>query len=723
MRRRSGARAAVLGSCLAAVVGAGVAVPGTAYAVDNLPPKQPLVQDLQNNFKPCATGDEPLYVPQPPVLSALLSDPVEDDRVGYQELVSGEFEIWWTDAAGTEQRRSFTTYQQRNDRIHRITAPSDIPANTVISWRVRANDGTLNGPWSSDAPSGAACRFIYDNESPTAPVISSPEFPAETWWGAGVGTYGTFTLDSASPDVVEYRYSLPDGPYEVPLRPAEPGGPATFRFAPLSNAPQRVEAYAIDRSGRRSSPKTYFFYPKAASAPVSEWKLADAAGSTTAVAETGTPAQAGSGVSFGGPVPSGTSLASTATLDGSSHAYLTTATPAVATGAGKTFAVGAWVRPAATGESMTVASQDTAGGSAAYALGLDVPEGGAAAWSFGIGDTKVSGGAPEAGEWAYLLGLYDTETGYAQLFVNGHEVGTKVKAAPAATAEDSAFHIGRVLTKTGYKHRWHGEIGDVRTYDRLVVPSEVSALALRKGKLLAHWSFSTAADGSTPEKNGGAPLKLAPGASIYRSTSNDCIPDIDPDCVYQPPALRGDGNLKLDGESGHAALDGPLVDTSDSFTLGVVARVQDADATRPMTVLSQAGEHTDAFKLRYDPATYAWQLVVPERDEAGAPEKVLAQVVGPAGNSGTGADLVVVYDDATDTVKLYADGYTNDGATAHLPNGWKSNGPFQVGRGRTADGWGEYFKGDVDEVEAFSGALQEKEIPFLGQEQDPCLCW
>ncbi|MCX2184207.1 LamG domain-containing protein [Streptomyces sp. SKN60] len=719
-RRRGGARAAVVGGCLAAVVGAGVAVPGAAYAVDNLPPKQPLVQDLQNNFKPCATGDEPFYTGQPPVLTALLSDPAEDDRIGYQELVSGEFEIWWTDAAGAEQRRSFTTYQQHNDRIHRITVPSDIPADTVISWRVRANDGTLNGAWSSDAPSGAACRFVYDNESPKAPSVSSPEFPAETWWGGGVGTYGSFTLDSPSPDVVEYRYSLIDAPGEVVLRPTELGGPVTFRYAPLSNAPQRVEAYAIDRSGRRSGTTYYTFYPKAASAPVSEWKLADPAGSTTAAAETGKAAQAGDGVTFGGPVPSGTSLTSTATLNGSSHAHLTTDTPAVGTGAGKTFAIGAWVRPAATGQSMTVASQD-ATDEAAYSLGLDVPEGGPAAWSFAIGDAKVTGGAPETGEWAYLLGIYDVETGYAQLFVNGHEVGAKVKAAPATS--DGAFQIGRVLSKTGYKHRWNGEIGDVRAYDRLVVPAEVSELARRKPKLLGHWSFSTEADGATPEQNGGAPLKLASGATIYRNTNNNCLPDIDPDCTYQPPPLVGDGNLRLDGTSGYAATEGPVVDTGNSFTIGVLVRIADEDATRPMTVLSQAGEHTDAFKLRYEPSTYSWQLIVPERDEAGAPEKVVSQVEMPSGSSGWGTRLAVVYDDASDTLKLFADGYTNAGATTHLPNGWKSTGALTVGRSRTADGWGEYLKGDVDEIQAYEGALEDDDIIGLGWEPEPCLCY
>ncbi|MGC3000133.1 LamG-like jellyroll fold domain-containing protein [Streptomyces sp. G35A] len=698
------------GSCLAVVLGA--AAPSAAYAAEeNLPP---VVQDLQTEFKDCATGDTPAYVGRPPVLTARLTDPAEDDRIGYPERLTAEFEIWWSDADGVERRRSLTTSPLYPDMIHRITVPSDIPADTVISWRVRANDGKTNSAWSSEGP-GAVCRFVHDDRSPDAPVVSSPEYPAETWWVGGVGVYGSFTMDSPSPDVVEYRYSFIGGPHGT-VRPAEPGGPATIRFVPLSRAPETLSVQALDRAGRMSGRTDYTFHPKAASAPVSRWKLADAAGSTSAAAEAGQAARAGRGVTFGGPAPSGTSLTSTAALDGSGHGFLTADAPAV--DSGSTFAVGAWVRPAETGRSMTVLSQDTAADTA-YALGLDARRHGTAAWTFTLGDAKVAGGAPEAGEWAYLLGVHDTETGYAQLFVNGHEVGTKAEAAPVAA--DDAFQIGRIRGKNGYRQRWHGDIGDVRAYDRLVVPQEVSELAQRKPKPLGHWSFSTAADGTTPEKHGGSPLRLGAGASIYRGPDG-CIPDLDPDCPWQPYPLAGEGNLVLDGESGHAVLDAPVVDTGDSFTLGVVARIKDADATRPMTVLSQAGEHTDAFRLRYDPSKHAWQLIMPERDEAGAPEKVVSQVTQPEGRSGYGTQLTVVYDDATDTVKLYADGYTNTEATAHLRNGWTSTGPLQVGRARTADGWGEYLKGDVDEVQAFAGALSDLDVGALGQETDPCLC-
>ncbi|WP_261384080.1 LamG domain-containing protein [Streptomyces sp. T12] len=706
-------RRALLGSCLAALV-VGAVTPSAAYAAEqsNLPPA---VQDLQTQFKDCASGDEPAYVGSPPVLQTRLTDPVEDDRAGHSEQLTAEFEIWWSDPDGIEQRRTWTTSPYPVGLVHRTTLQSDIPSDTVISWHVRASDGVAYSPWSSEAP-GAACRFVYDDASPAAPVVNSPEYPADTWWTGGVGIYGSFTMDSPSADVVEYRYTFLGGPSGT-ARPAEMGGPATIRYVPLSRGSNILSVQALDRAGRVSMPTEYIFYPNAGSAPVSRWKLDDAAGSTTAAAEGGEAARTGRGVTFGGPAPSGTPLTSTATLDGSRHGFLTTGSPAV--DSGRTFAVGAWVRPARDDRSMTVLSQNTTSG-AAYALALEAPRKASASWSFTLGGARVTGGTPETGEWAYLLGVYDTETGYAQLFVDGREVGTKTEAAPVRA--DGAFQIGRTLGPNGYRRHWHGDVGDVRAYDRLVVPSEVTDLAHRKPRLLGHWSFSTADDGTTPENAGGAPLRLGTGASVYR-VSDMCTPDVDPDCTTWPRyPLVGEGHLELDGESGHAALDTPVVDTGDSFTLGVVARIGQDDATRPMTVLSQAGEHTEAFKLRYDPALYAWQLIMPERDEAGAPEKVVSQLTMPDGANGYGTQLAIVYDDATDTVRLFADGYTEADATAHLQDGWTSTGPLQVGRARTADGWGEHLKGQVDELQAYAGALTDEDVRRLGWETDPCLC-
>ncbi|WP_187285301.1 LamG domain-containing protein [Streptomyces sp. OR43] len=703
----------VVGSCAAALLATSA---GTANAVDNLPPKQPLIQDLQTEGKACGTGDDTPYVPESPRLSALLYDPEEDNQPSESSPVKGEFETWWTDAAGVEQRRTYTTITLSSGVRFNWTMPDDIPANTVVSWHVRANDGEATSAWS-DEGDGSVCSFVYDDVNPEKATISSPEYPnpEDVFWVDGVGVYGHFTMDSPSDDVVAYAYGFLGGPYGT-VSAERPGAAVTVPYLPLTAGPQRLTVRALDRAGRSSGSSSYDFNVQNGRAPVARWKLDDPAGSRTAHAETGSVARAGTGVTFGGPAPAGTGTTATVGLDGSGHGFLTTDAPA--TDIRTSFAISAWARPAETGRTMTVASQD-ADGKPGFGLGMRSQDPGPV-WSFAIGGARVSGGTPETGEWAHLLGLYDAETGRAQLYVNGQEVGTAAEATPAEAA--GAFQIGRARGTTGYRDRWHGDIGDVRVHDRVVVPGEVSELALRKPKLLGHWSMDDATDGASPEQSDGVPLRLGTGASIYRGSDNSCIPEIDPDCTYVPPPLVGDGHMRLDGETGYAAADGPVVDTGDSFTLGVVVRLADSAPAHPMTVLSQAGEHTNAFKVRYEPSTHTWQLVMPEKDEAGSPEKVVSRIAGADGGEGQGHRLAVIYDDGTDTIKLYLDGYTNAEATAPLPNGWHSTGDLQIGRTKAGDGWGEYLHGDVDEVQAYSGALRDRDVSSLGWGTNPCLC-
>lgn len=70
-------------------------------------------------------------------------------------------------------------------------------------------------------------------------------------------------------------------------------------------------------------------------------------------------------------------------------------------------------------------------------------------------------------------------------------------------------------------------------------------------------------------------------------------------------------------------------------------------------------------------------------------------------------------------IQLYLDGHTNADATATLPGGLSSSGALQIGRGKAGGGWGEYLHGDVDEVQAYAGALRDRDIAFLGSGNGP----
>jgi hypothetical protein len=696
-----------VGCCAVALL---TTVAGTAYAVDNLPPERPLVKDLTSGGKACGSGDNTAYVAERPRLSAVLYDSEDDNQPSEFSPVKGEFEAWWTDSAGVEQRRAYTGLAKGSGSRHDWTVPDDIPANTAVSWHVRANDGKATSAWS-DEGDGSVCSFVVDDANPANATVASPEYPTpeQEFWVDGVGVYGHFTMDSPSDDVVSYVYSFLGGPGGT-VSAGRPGAAVTIPYLPLSSGPKYLQVRAIDRAGRSSGQTTYDFNVKSGRAPVARWKLTDPAGSGSAAAETGTAARAGTGVTFGGTAPAGTSITSSVSLDGSGDGFLTPDAPAADTR--KSFAVSAWVRPAETGRTMTAASQD-ADGSPGFSLGLRAEDSGPA-WSFAIGGARVSGGVPETGEWAHVLGLYDAETGKARLYVNGRETGTAAAATPAEAA--GAFQIGRERDASGYRDRWHGDLGDVRVHDRVVVPGEVSELAHRTPKKLGRWSLENATDGASPEQAGGSPLRLGAGATLYRGSDGSCLPDIDPDCP--PMALVGDGHLHLDGESGYAATDGPAVDTGDSFTVGVVVRLADFEPDHPMTVLSQAGEHTDAFKVRYEPSSRTWQLVMPEKDEAGAPEKVVSQAEFADGGEGLGHRIAVVYDDAADTIGLYVDGNLDAQARADFANGWHSTGALQVGRAKAGDGWTEYLRGDVDEVQAFEGVLSDSKIAQLGMGTD-----
>ncbi|MFJ2566139.1 LamG domain-containing protein [Streptomyces sp. NBC_01788] len=693
------------------VVVGSLGVPGAAFAAENLPPRQPQVQDLLTGTRPCTSGEDRAYVPTPPTVSAVLYDPEEDDRVGGANLVRGEFEAWWTGPDGVEQRRSYTTSAIPSGVRQQWRMPEDIPADTVVSWHVRADDGTAKSSWSSQG-AGFACEFVLDTESPAVPLITSTDYPDDGDEHDGVGVRGTFTVESPSSDVASYVYSF-IGQAPVTVRPDMLGGPLTIRHLPLRAGTDYLSVRAVDRSGRSSSTATHWFRVASGRAPVAHWTLADSRGSTASAPESGPVARAGSGVAFGSTGPRGTALTSTAELGGGPHAFLTPDVPVVDTRG--TFAVGAWVRPDRTDRAMTVASQD-AGHSPAFGLGLRVGNN-RPVWSFTVAGAEVTGGTAGTGKWTHLLAVYDSETGQAHLYVDGDEVGKPVRATAAKSA--GAFQIGRIRHGGGYREHWRGALGDVRAYDRVMVPEEVTELARRKPALLGHWSLEDASDGVSPEQNGGTPLRLGTGASIQVSDGS-CIPDLDPDCV--PFALVGDGHLHLDGKSGYAATGEPVVDTSDSFTVGVVVRLADDEPSGPMTVLSQVGEHTDTFKVRYDPATYAWQLIVPHEDAVGAEETVVSEIVMADGGRGTGHRLAVVYDDVRHRISLYVDGYTNSARTAELAAGLPGSGPLQIGRATTGDGWGEYLHGDVDEVQAYQGALRDRDVVALGFGTDPCLC-
>lgn len=525
-------------------------------------------------------------------------------------------------------------------------------------------------------------------EAPSAPVVTSQEYPDDDNWHDGVGSYGTFLIDSASDDVMTYRYEWLGGPTRT-LTAAEPGAPVSLRWMPETDGVTSLRVQAVNAAGALSAGTTYDVKVQDGRAAVAHWDPDDQSGAVT-----------GSGVTFGASGPSGTGIASAAVFDGTEEAQ---ATLDSSVDSAQNFSVDAWVRPDALSAGSTAVSQ------AGFSLGTAAGSTGDPVWSFTLpaadgGTVRLTGGAPEQGEWAHLVGVYDAELDTARLYVDGELTGT---------AEDAAAAGGTGTLRLGADGKgghWQGLLTDVNVRDRVFVPEEVTAAATRTAQRLGYWDLETEADGRSPAYAGGEPLTLAGDASIYAAT-DDC--PWNPDCTPVEYPLVGNGDLLLDGDGDYATTPTAVTPTDAGFTVAAHVRLDEDSATRDMTVLSQPGEHTDLFTLRYLAASQTWQAVVAHEDRADAPTTTVSAPVdvnAPAGDQ----FLAVVYDEKTDQLLLYVgDVYAADTASVTGADTWTPTGALQIGRTLTADGDTDHLAGEVDEIHTYAGVVSRTQLAML----------
>jgi hypothetical protein len=529
-----------------------------------------------------------------------------------------------------------------------------------------------------------------DEQAPEAPIVSSQEYPDDDHGRDGVGSYGTFLIDSASDDVVAYRYLVSGDAAPKTLRPAEPGAAVSLRWMPEKNGLAYLQVQAIDAADNVSARTTYRFVVNDGRVAVTQWSPGDGAGGVV-----------GDGVRLDASGPSGTENASAAAFDGTDGAQVTLDSAVDTAG---TFSVDAWVRPDSLGgDAMTAVGQS------GFSLGTVSDSAGAPRWSFALptadgGTARVTGGAPDEHEWAHLVGVYDIEQHTARLYVDGKPIGT-------AENTDAAGGVGDLrLGAGGGGAHWNGLLTGVHVWDRVFVPGEIASAALRKPIRQGYWDLETATDGRSPAYAEGEPLALGGDASIYAPTDN-C--GLDPECTPVPDALVGNGDLLLDGEGDYATTPTALTPSDGGFSASVHVRLDPAAATHDMTVLSQPGAHTNLFTLRYRASSQTWQAEVAHADHADAPTTAVSASIRGA-RASDDQFLAVVYDEAADELRLYVDyTYAADTADVWGVTPFAPAGALQVGRSSTPEGGVDYFKGEIDEVHTYAGVLDETRLSFL----------
>lgn len=658
----------------------------------------------------CASGDTRPFVGTPPTLTMVLTDP--DSTSAHVEQLTGEVTVTWTDSVGTTTTRTYTTGALASGSPFRITLPSDIPENVVVSWSSRASDGTAWGPTS------ATCQFVYDHTQPAAPDIDSAETTsacaADDQWRGSVGVYGTFTFASVSTDTVAYRYGFNTNPSpNTVATPSTPGDSVSVTWPPDHEGPNFVTVAAVDAAGLTSTIATCVFVVLERPA-VAAWGLGESTGSTTATDSTGSnPATPGADATFGAPGPGcqGVTTGScqldyAVRLAGTTDGYLSTSTPEVVdTSTG--FSVTAWVRLTDTATDHIAVSQDGSG-EPGFTLGFDATTG---RWVFStpvsditsLGRWSITSDATAtADEWTHLTGVYDPVQKTLALYVNGQAQGVAQRRSEWRSR--GTVQIGRALAKSGYTDPWTGDLADVAVFDRMLVASEITELSTLLPVRQGYWPLNQAVDGFSPEYGGGEDLALTGDAYIFASGL-----DADP---LAETALVGQGDLVLDGVDDYAFTQNPIAKTDGSFTVTFRARVA-AVPTRTMAAISQAGTHTSGFVVSCGPD--GWNVTLPTEDTVGAQTVTVANdQVTPSTDSG-GEAIAVVYNSFTNEVRLYVNGQLAASAVGTHTQTWQATGGLYLGQALIDETWQNPFAGVIDDVRIYSGVVDPTTIALLAQ--------
>ncbi|MFI6285030.1 LamG domain-containing protein [Streptomyces sp. NPDC051018] len=719
---------------------------GNAYlsVTYNRPPATPTAAKLSSNpGGACNTTATGVRVNRLPKLYAQPTDPDHSSREA--EPVKVEYKVFWTDGGGIAQTYSYTTGMRSPGATfqHQVIVPRGkaIQENAVVGWAARVSDGVVWSGWS------LTCRFVVDKNVPGAPLVNSPQFPVERS-GDGVGATGDFTFSPNTEDgfddaVVTYVYDFDtDDHPAATVQAVRAGDPVTVRWTPQLRGGHKLFVTAYDGANNPSTPVAYLFTAVEGQPAAGEWGLSEEGRAEVARDESGHhPARIGPAVRRD-TAGNGTEADRVMDLNGTPDSYLETDGPVVGTDNG--FSVSAWVKPDALDRDMTAVSQNGTG-EPGFRLGYRADR---KTWEFALATADVQAmgettlratgtrtcpgvTAPQvvcAGEWRHIAGVYDPGAATPlRLYVDGR---LQAEAAqPSPWHAHGAFQMGRARAKTGYHGHWDGQLADVRAYNRVTPPDEVSRMVAGRVDRLGYWPLDTVSGTSFPELGGhGQPLVMGGGAEYYRETELDVLTGnvlmVTQDAAGQQ--LPG-GRLLLKG-GGYAATATPPLPGTGSFSVTARVRLSSDTATTRQAVLALPGDTTNRFVVRFTASEGGlpghWELAVPSEAGSETPAAVARAYADGNPHEGIGQFVTVTYDALTQRLSLYVDGAmaeprpgTSPPVSGHVDGvamTWPATGGLQVGRARTGAGtWGDHLSGDVDDVRIYNGVLDRSTIGRL----------
>ena len=155
------------------------------------------------------------------------------------------------------------------------------------------------------------------------------------------------------------------------------------------------------------------------------------------------------------------------------------------------------------------------------------------------------------------------------------------------------------------------------------------------------------------------------------------------------------GTATFDGTNGEIATSGPVLDTTQSFT--VSAWVKPTNLTGWTGVLGQDATQSSGLFLQYDHDSNRWAFSRTTTDTVNAPSVRAESTAAPTTTAWT--HLVGVYNATNGAMTLYVNGAANGTATDTSP--FAATGPLAIGRDRFNGQPTDFFNGAVANVQTY----------------------
>jgi hypothetical protein len=310
----------------------------------------------------------------------------------------------------------------------------------------------------------------------------------------------------------------------------------------------------------------------------------------------------------------------------------------------------------------------------------------------------------KAGVWTHLTGVHDPSAGKVLLYVNG--VLESQTAIPTGVAWQShgRFTVGRALAAAEPTALFNGSLDQVQVWDRVLAGPEVTGLA---NTAVARANLQLSNGDSTNVPQTSATWNLDDSGAD--TSGNNASLTLSGDAAWVPG--KSGSALQLGG-TGIAEADGPVIDTSKSFSVSAWVKLADLNGSYP--VAGVEGEHASGFNLGYSTDSRRWMLGMPSADAddpTWAGYRWATSTTVP--QAGVWTHLTGAYDTDAGLIQLYVNGALESQAVIPPGTAWQAGGPFVLGRYKHNSEVTAPFKGGIDQVRVFGQTVDADQAAAL----------